>query len=145
MFKKVFLILFSFIFSISLIIIAYANEIDNIPELITEITTNNYDDDNIYNVPNPQEAAGIPDVSADAVIERINTKGNDVVNILQSLGKWICIGSFIIYSMMIIFGIIGNKKLALSSFIGIFIACIAYAGITFGREIVIFISTWVAS
>lgn len=96
-------------------------------------------------VMSPQEAAGIPDVSTDDLINRIDEKGNDIVNIMQAVGKWACIVVFIVCIILFIVGIIANKKMAVAAFIGMLFAGIGYAGILCGREIVSYIATWAAS
>jgi len=51
-----------------------------------------------YSAPdNPADIFGIPSVSVEDVTERLNNKGNDIVNILQTVGRWICIGAFVIF------------------------------------------------
>lgn len=96
-------------------------------------------------VMDPQDAAGIPDVSTDDLIDRIDEKGNDVVNVLQAVGKWACIVVFIVCIILFIVGLIGNKRLAVAAFVGMLFAGIGYAGILCGREIVSFIASWAAS
>ena len=96
-------------------------------------------------VMDPQDAAGIPNVSTDELIDRIDSKGNDVVNILQAVGKWACIVIFIVCIILFIIGLIGNKRMAVAAFIGMLCAGIGYAGILCGREIVSFIASWAAS
>lgn len=110
-----------------------------------QTTTPTRDPSNPYNVPDPAEAAGIPNVTTDDLIERIDRKGNDVVNLMQAAGKWICIVVFIVCIILFIIGLIGNKKMALAAFIGMICAGVAYAGILCGREIVTWIASWAAS
>lgn len=108
-------------------------------------TSTTRDPKNPYNVPDPADAAGIPKVSTDDLIQRIDEKGNDVVNLMQAVGKWVCVITFIVCIILFIIGLIGNKKMALAAFIGMLCAGVAYAGILCGREIVTWIASWAAS
>lgn len=99
-----------------------------------------------YSAPdNPADIFGIPSVSVEDVTERLNNKGNDIVNILQTVGRWICIGAFVISVVMMVAGCVGNKKWIMQGLIGLIISGVAYAGIVCGREIVMFIASWAAS
>lgn len=99
-----------------------------------------------YSAPSdPADIMDIPSVSAEDVANRLNNKGNDVVNILQTVGRWICIGAFVISVIMMVAGCIGNKKMIVQGLIGLIISGVAYAGIVCGREIVMFIAAWAAS
>ena len=93
----------------------------------------------------PADIMNIPSVSAEDVANRLNNKGNDVVNILQTVGRWVCIGAFVISVIIMVAGCIGNKKMIVQGLIGLIISGVAYAGIVCGREIVMFIASWAAS
>jgi len=96
----------------------------------------------------PSDAAdifGIEPVSTEELANRLNNKGNDVINILQTVGRWICIGAFVISVIMMVAGCIGNKKMIVQGLIGLIISGVAYAGIVCGREIVMFIASWAAA
>ena len=99
-----------------------------------------------YSAPDdPADIFGIPSVSVEDVTERLNNKGNDIVNILQTVGRWICIGAFVISVVMMVAGCVGNKKWIMQGLIGLIISGVAYAGIVCGRQIVMFIASWAAS
>lgn len=84
-------------------------------------------------------------VTTDKVIGKLESKGNDVVRILQTVGKYVCIGGFIISCLLLLAGILGNHRLLFAGFVGAIIAGVAYAGIVCGREIVNAIAMWAAS
>lgn len=86
-----------------------------------------------------------PNVTTDELVGRIEQKSNDVVTILQTVGKYVCFASFIICCMLILIGIIGNRRLVAGGAIGLILSGIAYAGIVCGREIVTWIAAWAAS
>lgn len=86
-----------------------------------------------------------PSVSVDDLITRLEDKGNDVVSILQTVGKYVCIGGFTVSVILFLIGCIGNKKLAAGGAIGMIVAGLAYTGIVCGRDIVNFIANWAAS
>lgn len=86
-----------------------------------------------------------PNVTTETIIKKLGNKGNDVVSILQIIGKFICITGFILCCILIVIGIVGNKKLLAGASIGLIISGLAYAGIVCGREIVNFIAAWAIS
>lgn len=86
-----------------------------------------------------------PDVTTDTIVGKLESKGNDIVHILQTVGKYVCIGMFVICCILIPVGIIGNKKILTGAVIGLVISGLAYAGIVCGREIVNFIAAWATS
>lgn len=77
--------------------------------------------------------------------KRINEKGNDIIHIMQVVGRIACIIGFIICCILTIIGILGNKQLMTGALIGLVICGFAYAGITCGSEIVSYIAAWAAS
>lgn len=86
-----------------------------------------------------------PNVSTDSIVGKIESKGNDIVSILQTIGKYVCIAGFIVCCILTLIGIIGNKRLLAGAIIGLIISGVAYAGIVCGREIVNWIAAWAAS
>lgn len=86
-----------------------------------------------------------PNVTTDDIVNRLEEKGNDVVTFLKTIGKYVCIGGFIICCILTIVGIIGNPKLLWAGIIGMIITGLAYAGIVCSREIVNWIATWAIS
>lgn len=99
-----------------------------------------------YSAPDdPAEMFGVENVDVNDVADRLNSKGNDVINIMQVVGRYVCYGAFIIGILIMIAGCIGNKKMIVQGLIVLIIAGVAYAGIVCGREIVGFIASWAAS
>ena len=86
-----------------------------------------------------------PNVSTDTIVGKLESKGNDIVYILQTVGKYACIAAFIICCILTLIGIIGNKRLLAGAIIGLVISGVAYSGIVCGREIVNWIAAWAAS
>ena len=86
-----------------------------------------------------------PNITTDDIVNRLETKGNDVVTILQTVGRYVCIGAFIICCILTLFGIIGNPRMLWGGVIGLIISGVAYAFIVCGREIVNWIATWAIS
>ena len=79
------------------------------------------------------------------IVGKLESKGNDIVYILQTVGKYACIAAFIVCCILTLIGIIGNKRLLAGAIIGLVISGVAYAGIVCGREIVNWIAAWAAS
>lgn len=84
-------------------------------------------------------------VTTDTIVGKLESKGNDVVSILQTVGKYVCIAGFVICCILALVGIIGNKRLLAGAIIGLLISGFAYAGIVCGREIVNWIAAWAIS
>ena len=86
-----------------------------------------------------------PNVTTDDIVGRLETKGNDVVTFLKTIGKYVCIGAFVICCILTIIGIIGNHRLLWAGVLGMIISGLAYAGIVCSQEIVNWIATWAIS
>jgi len=84
-------------------------------------------------------------VTTDDIVGRLESKGNDVVRVLQTVGKYVCIGAFMVCCVITLVGIVGNKRLLVGGIIGLVISGVAYAGIVCGREIVNWIASWAIS
>lgn len=145
--KKMICLLISIIMSMSLLVPAFAQQA-NIGSGVAVKEPETQQNNTGWNYDAPDSAAevmGIKPVSAEDVANRLNKKGNDVVNILQTVGKWVCMAAFVVCIIMMVAGCVGNRKLIMQGLIGMIIAGIAYAGIVCGREIVIFIASWAAA
>ncbi len=88
---------------------------------------------------------GIPNVSVEDMGSYIENKGNDVVHVLQIIGKYVCIAAFIICCFLALIGLIGNKRMFTGALIGLIISGVAYAGIVCGPTIVKWIANWAAT
>ena len=93
--------------------------------------------DDLYN--------SIPNVSTDDIIGRLEQKGNDIVTMAQTVGRYVCIVGFIIGAILAIVGAIGNKKTLWAGIIAMIIACLGYAAIVCGRDIVNWVASWAIS
>ena len=86
-----------------------------------------------------------PNVTTQDIISKLETKGNDIVAILQTVGKYVCIAAFIVCCALTLIGLIGNKRILAGAIIGLLLSGVAYAGIVCGREIVNWIAAWARS
>lgn len=86
-----------------------------------------------------------PNVSTDDIVGKLEEKGNDIVTVLQTVGKYVCIASFVLCCFLAVLGLIGNKKMLVGALIGLCLSGLAYAGIICGPEIVRWIAAWAAS
>lgn len=84
-------------------------------------------------------------ITTEDIVGRLEEKGNDVVSVLQTVGKYVCFGAFILCCGLIVIGIIGNKRMLTGAILGAILSGIAYAGIVCGREIVNWIASWAIS
>jgi len=84
-------------------------------------------------------------VTTNTIVGKLEAKGNDVVSILQTVGKYVCIAGFVVCCILVLVGVIGNKRLLAGAIIGLIISGVAYAGIVCGREIVNWIAAWAVS
>ena len=87
----------------------------------------------------------IPNISTEDIVGRLENKGNDVIRLMQTIGRYVCIVAFIICCIMTLVGIIANPKLLWAGVIGLIISGLAYAGIVCGRDIVNWIASWAIS
>jgi len=85
------------------------------------------------------------DVTTDDIVNKLENKGNDIVRILQTVGKFVCIGVFIVCCFLTIIGMVGNKRLMAGAIMGLIFSGIAYAGIVCGRDLVNWVAFWAAS
>lgn len=84
-------------------------------------------------------------VTADTIVSKLEAKGNDIVFMFQTVGKFVCIAGFIICCILTIIGTVGSKRLLAGAVIGLLVSGFAYAGIVCGREIVNWIAAWAIS
>lgn len=91
------------------------------------------------------EIFGIEPVSTEDLSDRLNEKGNDVVDIVTVIGKWVCIIMIAFGFLCILIGAFGNQKLLVRGLIAVVLCGVCYAGIVCGRDIVEFIASWAAS
>ena len=89
--------------------------------------------------------SNIPHVTTDDIVGRLENKGNDIVNILQTIGRYVCIAAFIICCLLTLIGVMGNPRLLWGGVIGLVLSGVAYAGIVCGRDIVNWIASWAIS
>lgn len=84
-------------------------------------------------------------MTADQVGQKLEEKGNDIINFMKIVGKYICFGGFIMSCLAMIVGIFGNKKALVSGFIGLTLSGVMYGAIVMSDDIVVAIVTWAAS
>jgi len=113
-------------------------------EEITEDTTEDssgaavFEDGTTYN-PNDE----LPSPSIDQAVDWADRKGGEATNFLQVGGQWLAIIIFIVSAIMTLFGAVAGR--VSKGLVGIFIAIIMYAGITFAPTLIDFFSQWLAS
>lgn len=85
----------------------------------------------------------LPSVSMQEANDWADEKGQDATSFLQVLGQWFSIIIFIICAVLSLIGAIGGR--ASKGVVGMLIAIIMYAGITYAPALIQFFSTWLAS
>lgn len=98
-----------------------------------------------YSLPenlNPDQVLGLPDVTVDDLGDRLNEKGADVVFLIQTVARYICIGAFVISCILILVGLIGNRRTLASAILGAVLSGVCYGAITCGEQIVQAVSSW---
>lgn len=95
----------------------------------------------------PEYVLGIKggNYSVEHIADKLEEKGMDVVYLIKTVGRWICIGAFVVCCVLLVLGIIGNPRILLKSAIGAIISGVMYAAITCGEQIVRMIAAWAAS
>ena len=111
----------------------------------TAYTTDGSNTNRIENTVNDITNEIAPAVTTEDLVNRIESKGNEVVTILQKIGKYVCFCSFVICCALALIGCIGNRRLIAGGLIGCVLSGLAYAGIICGREIVNWIAAWAIS
>lgn len=138
----------------------FASEVSGVAGQI-EVTTGSSSSDSEY-VVNPAtgnifsdsdsgsnilESSGLidPNVTTADIGQKLTDKGNDVIDIMKIIGKYFCVGGFIVSCIAMFCGLFGNKKSLASGFIGLILSGIMYAAIVMSDDIVVLIATWAAS
>ena len=125
------------------ILIINSNATDEIPpissyDLIDESNTSNTNEmltpDNI-----------VPSVPMETAMNHLEGKVFDVVKLLQTIGKPICIVMFIACVLVTIVGAIGKGGYVAKGIIGMLICGVSYTCILFAPQIVAFFSSWLSS
>jgi hypothetical protein len=85
----------------------------------------------------------LPSVSMQEANDWADEKGQDATSFLQVIGQWFSIIIFIICAVLSLIGAIGGR--ASKGVVGMLIAIVMYAGITYAPALIQFFSTWLAS
>lgn len=85
----------------------------------------------------------LPSVSMQEANDWADEKGQDATSFLQVIGQWFSIIIFIVCAVLSLIGAIGGR--ASKGVVGMLIAIIMYAGITYAPALIQFFSTWLAS
>lgn len=85
----------------------------------------------------------LPSVSMQEANDWADEKGQDATSFLQVIGQWFSIIIFIICAVLSLIGAIGGR--ASKGVVGMLIAIIMYAGITYAPALIQFFSSWLAS
>lgn len=96
------------------------------------------------NVNTNSEYDSVPNVNINEAETKLEGKAWQIVNLIKTIGKPVCIIGFIISILAAVFGAIG-KKGATGGLIGAFIAAVAYVCINYSTEIVLFIQTYLTA
>lgn len=96
------------------------------------------------NVNTNSEYDSVPNVNINEAEAKLEGKAWQIVNLIKTIGKPVCIIGFIISILAAVFGAIG-KKGATGGLIGAFIAAVAYVCINYSTEIVLFIQTYLTA
>ncbi len=93
----------------------------------------------------PDQVLELPPVTVDDLGERLSEKGEDVVWLIQVVGRYICLGMFVVCCVLTVMGMVGNHRSLPSALLGAIFSGICYGAITCGEQIVQAISAWIAS
>lgn len=112
---------------------------------VNPATGNIFTDD--YSGSNILESSGLIDsnVTTADLGKKIAEKGNDVIQIMKIIGKYFCVGGFIISCLAMFCGLFGNKRALSGGFIGLILSGVMYAAIVMSDDIVVMIASWAAS
>ncbi len=96
-----------------------------------------------FNFSDPYNLSENP-VTVDQLNTKLNSMGTDVIGIIKTVGRYICLGGFIVCVILLFIGIVGNPRLMARSAIGALCSGIMYMAITCGEQIVGMIAAWSA-
>ena len=91
-----------------------------------------------------QYDTGVPDVTVDEFEEKIESKFNKVIQLMQTGAKLLCIIFFIVGALMTVIGLLG-KGGAWKGFLAMGLSALMYTCIMYAPEIVHFIQEWTVS
>lgn len=91
-----------------------------------------------------QYDTGVPDVKIDEFEEKIESKFNKVIQLMQTGAKLLCIIFFIVGALMTVIGLLG-KGGAWKGFFAMGLSALMYTCIMYAPEIVHFIQEWTVS
>lgn len=84
-------------------------------------------------------------VTTESFMNRLQNKGNDVIDIITLVGQYVCIAAFAICCIITLVGLIGNKRTMTGGVIGLIVSGVAYALLTMAPDVVYWIASWAAS
>lgn len=96
---------------------------------------------NIYS----QYSDTLPDVSIDDLIDWSNKKGFEIIKFLQTFIQPFAIIMFMISSIMILVGSIGNQQLSGKGFMGLLMSVLCYAGCLYSSSILSTLVAWLGT
>lgn len=144
--KNFFTLITAFVFSTCICVNVFASNIGS--GTAQSVDSSSVSTGGIFDYSEPSDPAelfGVEKVSTEEVADKLNEKGNDIINLMQVVGRYVCYGAFIVGLVMMLAGCVGNKKMIVQGLIAVIIAGVCYAGIVCGRDIVTFIASWAAS
>ncbi len=101
-------------------------------------------DENDNVISNPADGI-MSDVTVEEVTEKISSKLNELIVLLQTIGLPICIICGIAALISMVFGLFTGRRSWMTGMIAFGICVIAYTMISYGPSIVAFLSNWIVS
>lgn len=143
--KRIFALLFALVLSASMVTVAFADTDVGVGSGVAGDGATTPSSSDVWTVPTPDELLDLPDVTTQDVVDKLEQKGNDVMTIVQTVGRIVAAVVFIVSFILVVVGAVGDTRLMAKAFVGLAISGIGYAAITCGRELLAFFSAWVQS
>ena len=83
-----------------------------------------------------------PKVTTDDVNNWVDRTGGELISIITRGGRIVSVIGFFISLLLIIIGVVGNKRTMVGGLIGLIIACVCFTAATMGPQIMSAVQSW---
>ncbi len=131
------------VFATDEVVSGIAGETESKTSVVVNSSTSTAGQEKTFDFTDPYHLHDNP-VTVEQLDAKLNSMGTDVIGIIKTVGRYICLGGFIVCIILLFIGIVGNPRLMARSAIGALCSGIMYMAITCGEQIVAMIAAWSA-
>ena len=152
--KKFTSLLCALVLSLSVMTTAFATEIEpntntnmgmGVATETVDPPKNNSGHGGMYHPVTPEDILDLDPVTTDDVQNKINQKGQDIIDVIINVCQKICVVTMPLGAVMFLVGLAGNKKTSVAGAIMFIFSGVCYAAITCAPELTWYISSWLMS